>query len=196
MSDALRIDDYVKSDVYTYADYLKWEVKERYQLFSGKAYMMSSPSVSHQAISRELLLQFGNWLKGKPCQVFAAPLDVRLFPKEDKSDDTILQPDLLVVCDSKKLGKGSVNGAPDLVVEIVSPNNTHSELFEKFQYYLEAEVKEYWVLDPEKKVAQVNLYKDRRYISTIFKGNTRIPVKILPGLEIALEDLWARIISP
>ena len=196
MSDALRIDDDIdENGRYTYADYLKWEGLHRYQLINGEAFMMASPSVAHQSIVRELLVQFSIWLRGKPCQVFAAPLDVRLFPEEDNSDNTVVQPDLLVVCDNKKLGKGSVNGAPDLVIEIVSPSNTHSQLFHKFQYYLEAKVREYWVVDPEEKKILVHIYENGRYISAIYKENSRIPATILPGLEIDLDDLWARINS-
>jgi len=190
MSDALRNDGFGKNKRYTYADYLEWEGPQRYQLINGEAYMMASPSVEHQAISRELMIQFGIWLRGKSCQVFAAPLDVRLFPEEDNSDTTVVQPDLLVVCDEKKLASGSVNGAPDMVIEIVSPSNTHSELFLKFQYYLEAKVQEYWVIDPNKKVAQVHVYENGRYISTFYKKDTSIPVTVLPGLEIFLDDIW------
>jgi Uma2 family endonuclease len=190
MSDAVRIDEFEDNGHYTYADYLTWESTERYQLFNGEAYQMASPSVEHQGILRELLLHFGNWLKGKPCQVFAAPLDVRLFPEEDNSDDTVLQPDLLVVCDKAKLAKNSVNGVPDLVVEIVSPSNSHRELFLKFQYYLEAGVREYWVIDPEGKKVQVHVYENRHFISASYKENDSIPVAILPGLVINLQDLW------
>ena len=192
MSDALRIDDaYADNGSYTYADYLGWEGPERFQLINGEVFQMASTSVAHQVLSRELLLQFGNWLKGKPCQVFAAPLDVRLFPKADKSDKTVVQPDLLVVCDKNKLGKGAVNGAPDLVVEIVSPSNTHSELFLKFQYYLQAGVREYWIVDPISKKVQVHIYENGHYNSTIYIENIRIPVTVLPGLEITFDDLWA-----
>jgi Uma2 family endonuclease len=88
----------------------------------------------------ELSRQFGNFLRGKPCEVLAAPLDVRLFFQEDDSDDMVLQPDLLVVCDRAKLAKGPCNGAPDLVIEILSPPNTSKELVKKFNYYLEAGV--------------------------------------------------------
>ena len=193
MPDALRIDELDENRRFTYADYLEWEGPQRYQLINGEAFMMASPSVPHQAVLMELSLQFGYWLKGKPCRVFAAPLDVRLFPKEDNSDNTVVQPDLLVVCDSGKLGKGSVNGAPDFVIEIVSPSNTYSELFHKFQYYLEAKVREYWVVDPEEKRVQVHIYENGSYISTIYRDNDTIPVTVLPGLEIALEELWARI---
>ena len=192
----MRIDDeFDENGRYTYADYLEWEGPQRYQLFNGEAFQMASPSVTHQGILMELSLQFGSWLRGKPCQVFASPLDVRLFPKEDNSDNTILQPDLLVVCDKNKIVKGSVNGAPDLVIEIISPSNTSRELFLKFQYYLEAGVREYWVIEPEEKKVQVHIYERGRYISAVYKDSARISVSVLPGLEIALDDIWARIIS-
>jgi len=194
MSDALRTDDYEKNGSFTYADYLKWEGPQRYQLFDGEAFMMASPSVLHQGIVREILLLIGNWLKGKPCKVFASPLDVRLFPKPDKSDKTVLQPDLLVVCDNNKIGKNSINGAPDLVIEVISPSNTHSDLFRKFQYYLEAKVKEYWIVDPDVKKVHVHIFDNGRYITTIYNDNAVIPVSVLPGFEIALADLWAEII--
>jgi Uma2 family endonuclease len=194
----MRIDDYedfAKNRRYTYADYLEWEGPERYELINGEVFQMASPSVTHQGILMGLSSKFDNWLQGKPCKVFAAPLDVRLFPKKDKSDKTVVQPDVLVVCDKDKLSKNSVDGAPDLVVEIVSPSNTHSELFLKFQYYLEAGVREYWVIDPETRQVQVHIYENGHYISTIYKDNAHIPVTVLPGLDIALEDLWARIPS-
>jgi Uma2 family endonuclease len=191
-------DDYKKKKKkrrYTYADYLEWEGPERYELMNGEVFQMASPSVAHQAIQRELLIDFGNWLRGKPCQVFAAPLDVRLFPKKDKSDNTVVQPDLLVVCDKDKLSKGSVDGAPDLVVEILSPSNYDSYLFLKFHYYLKAGVREYWLIDPETRQVQVHIYENGHYLSSIYEDNDHIPVTVLPGLNIALEDLWARIPS-
>ena len=178
---------------YTYADYLEWEGQERYELYDGEAFMMSSPSVAHQALLMGLSSAFDVWLQGKPCRVFAAPLDVRLFPKEDKSDRTVAQPDLLVVCDKDKLDKGSVNGPPDLIIEIFSPSNTRGDLFRKFNYYLEAGVREYWVIDPESRSAQVHIYENGHYISSTYSGNDRIPVATLEGFEISLEALWARL---
>jgi len=194
MSDAIRIDEaFEENRRYTYADYLTWEGPQRYELLGGEAFMMSSPSVAHQAILAELVTEFNTWLRGKPCRVFAAPLDVRLFPKADKSDRTVVQPDLLVVCDESKLDKGSVNGPPDMIIEIFSPSNSSSELLRKFNYYLEAGVREYWVLDPETKKVNVHIYENGRYISMTFKDNDRIPVTVLQGLEISLEALWARL---
>lgn len=176
---------------YTYADYLEWEGPERYQLLGGEAFMMASPSVAHQAILRDLSRQFSTWLLGKPCQVFFAPLDVRLFPEEDNSDDTVVQPDMLVVCGKGKLGKGSVNGPPDMLVEINSPSNSSGELLRKFQYYLDAEVLEYWIIDPDGKKVQVHVYEKGRFISTGYKEAVHIPVTVLPGLAVDLGSLWA-----
>ena len=193
MSDAARIDVLDVNRRYTYADYLEWEGKERYQLINGEAFQMASPSVTHQALLMELSVQFGSWLRGKPCQVFASPLDVRLFPKKDKSDNTVVQPDMLVVCDKNKIDKGSINGAPDLVIEIISPSNTHSDLFLKFQYYLKAGVREYWVIDPEQKKVQVHIYENDHYISTMYEDNASIPVTVLSGFTITLDDLWTKI---
>ncbi|MCL2832994.1 MAG: Uma2 family endonuclease [Treponema sp.] len=191
MADALQYDDMNENGRYTYADYLSWDTKERYQLINGEVFLMASPSITHQGILMTLSIEFGSWLKGKTCQVFASPLDVRLFPEEDNSDNTVVQPDLVVVCDNKKLLGRAVDGPPDLVIEVVSPSNSHKELYLKFQYYLEAGVREYWVIDPEQKAVQVNLYENRRYLSTLYKDNDSIPVTILPGLEIALRDLWS-----
>jgi len=193
MSDAMRVEEFDENRRYTYADYLEWEGPERFQLINGEVFQMASPSVTHQALLGELSIQFYNWLQGTPCQVFFAPLDVRLFPQKDKSDNTVVQPDVLVICDKDKLSKNSVDGAPDLAVEIVLPSNTHSELFLKFHYYLKAGVREYWVIDPERKKVQVHIYEDGHYISTAYEDNDHIPVTVLPGLDIALKDLWARI---
>jgi len=194
MQSTVRVDEeFPEKRRYTYADYLEWEGPERYELYGGEAFMMASPSVAHQALLMELSLNFGNWLQGKQCRVFAAPLDVRLFPKEDKSDRTVVQPDLLVVCDKDKLDKGSVNGPPDFIIEIFSPSNTSGELLRKFNWYLKAQVREYWVIDPESRSAHVHVYENGHYISSTYNGNDRIPVTVLEGFEISLEALWARL---
>ena len=186
MADAAEIENYEEKKYYSYSDYLTWEGPERCQLINGEVFMMASPSVAHQTILMTISNQFYTWLRGKTCQVFFAPLDVRLFPKDDNSDNTVVQPDMMVVCDENKIGKNSINGPPDLVVEIVSPSNTHRELFLKFQYYLEAGVREYWVIDPDEKKVQVHIYENGHYISTIYKDDAGIPVNILPGLSINL----------
>jgi Uma2 family endonuclease len=194
MSTAYEIE---KEKTYTYADYLAWDTHERYEIIDGAAYMMSAPSVIHQNISGELFGQFWNFLKGKPCRVFAAPLDVRLFPREDDSDDTIVQPDLLVVCDGSKLTDNrACRGAPDLLIEILSPSNTLNAMFLKFHLYLKAGVREYWIINPETKVIQKHILAKpegappEQYISTVYENPETLDVAVLPGLRIDFSGLW------
>jgi Uma2 family endonuclease len=178
---------------FTYKDYLDWEGPERYQLINGEVFSMASPTVEHQAILMELSTQFNIWLRGKPCRVFAAPLDVRLFPEEDNSDDTVVQPDLLVVCDKTKLSKGSVDGPPDIVIEIVSPSTTKKELFLKFEAYLNAGVREYWVIEPEQKKTQVHIYENGHFLSYGYKPDAVVHSTVLQGFSIDLKSLWAAV---
>ena len=189
MSDALEAPE--ENRQYTYADYLTWEGPERYQLLYGEAFMMASPSMAHQAILMELSTQVNIWLRGKPCRVFAAPLDVRLFPVDDNSDDTVVQPDLLVVCDRTKFAIGSVNGPPDLAVEIISPSTHGKEFLLKFNAYLDAGVREYWVILPGQKVVQVHVYENGHFIYSDFKGDAVITSVVLPGFSLELKTLWA-----
>ncbi|MDR0450244.1 MAG: Uma2 family endonuclease [Treponema sp.] len=188
---ALPLDDDMEKRRYTYADYLDWDGPERFQILEGEIFMMASPTVNRQAVSMELAGQIRDFLRGKPCRVFAAPLDVRLFPREDQSDDTVVQPDILVVCDPARLGRNSVNGPPDLVVEINSPSNTTGEMFRKFQLYLEAGVREYWIVVPELKQVQVHVLEEGRYLSSLYHEDAPVPVTVLPPLSIDLKALWA-----
>ncbi|MDR3247882.1 MAG: Uma2 family endonuclease, partial [Treponema sp.] len=114
MADALRDEE---PRLFTYADYKSWELKEgeRYELIHGVAYAMAGANTPHQSISMEISRQIANYLDGKPCKVFSAPYDVRLFYDEDDSDDTVVQPDLMIICDKNKLGKEGCRGAPDFV---------------------------------------------------------------------------------
>ena len=129
---------------WTYADYKEWELKpgERYELIDGAAYAMAAPNTEHQQISMVLSAKLFNYFEGKTCRPFAAPFDVRLFYEEDESDDTVVQPDLVVVCDPEKLGKEGYRGAPNLVIEILSPSNTAIEMYRKLELYRSAGVKE------------------------------------------------------
>jgi Uma2 family endonuclease len=159
MSDALRIDE-IEPTTYTYADYLEWDDGKRYELIDGTAYMMACPAPNHQRISVELTRQFSNFLFGKSCELFTTPFDVRLFPQKNLSDDTVVQTDLLVNCDKTKIDQHGCKGAPDLVIEILSPSNNLSEMFRKFQKYLEAGVREYWVINPEIQVVQMHILEN------------------------------------
>jgi Uma2 family endonuclease len=147
---------------FTYADYKEWELDEgeRFELINGEVFAMSSPNERHQAILTELLGQFYVFLRGKPCKVYPAPFDVRLFYEEDESDDTVVQPDMMVICDEEKRGHEGCRGAPDLVVEILSPSNTAIEMERKLKLYREAGVREYWVVDPVNKGLAVYLFSN------------------------------------
>jgi Uma2 family endonuclease len=184
----------------TYADYRQWELEEgeRFELIRGAAYAMSSPGTAHQTISGELFRQIANFLHGKPCRVLAAPYDVRPFYEEDEQDDTVVQPDISIICDERKIGPEGCRGAPDMVIEIISPSNTSGEYIRKFNLYLEAAVREYWVILPEDKIVQVNLLEKGKYLSETHragKGSARregavLPVSILEGLSIDLNGLF------
>ena len=183
---------YEDNQKYTYADYKSWELKpgERFELIDGVAYALAAPDTEHQGISMILSAKLFNYFETKPCRPFAAPLDVRLFYEEDDSDDTIVQPDLVVVCDSEKLGKEGCRGAPDLVIEILSPSNTAMEMHRKLNLYRNAGVREYWVIDPENKIVEAYLLKNSRYESRILHPGDILASGLFPGLEFSLESLF------
>ena len=178
---------------YTYADYKEWELAEgeRYELIYGEAYCMSAPNTYHQSILMELSRQIANYLAGNPCKVFPAPFDVRLFFEEDESDDTVVQPDITIICDPKKRGKEGGRGAPDFIAEILSPSNTAIEMERKFRLYREAGVREYWVLDPEHKSLHVYNFKDNIIFPQTYSSTEIAKVGIFPDLEITLEPVFA-----
>ncbi len=145
-------------DLYTYGDYAKWPDEERWELIDGVPYNMSpAPSRIHQKILGELHKQIAVYLTGKTCEVYIAPFDVRL-PKGDENDeqiDTVVQPDLVVVCDREKLDERGCKGAPDLAVEVLSPGTAGKDMKIKLALYERVGVKEYWLVDPSNKTVQV-----------------------------------------
>ena len=177
---------------FTYADYKDWELdeRERHEVIYGVAYAMSAPDARHQELLTALLSQFYNYLRGKPCKVYPAPYDVRLFYVEDQSDDTVVQPDISVVCDEKKRGPEGCRGAPDLVVEILSPSNTAIEMDRKFKLYQYAGVREYWIVDPKNNGLTVFHFGDKPGFF-IYKSTDTVNVTELPGLKINLEQVFA-----
>ena len=179
-----------REESYTYADYLTWDDSQRWEIIDGRAYLMASPNEIHQDISVELTTQFREFLRGKPCKVFHAPFDVRLFPKRGNKDKYVVQPDLMVVCDKTKLDGNKVNGAPDLIVEILSPSNQKMDRYIKFKQYFLAGVREYWIVDPENKAVQVFLLEDKRYVVKVYEMADALPCTVLPGLEINLNDIF------
>ena len=176
---------------YTYADYCRWETDDRYELIDGVPYLMSpSPNHVHQDISGKLYRVFGNHLEGKPCRVYCAPLDVRL--NADSGDDTVVQPDVLVVCDKNKLDKGGVNGVPDLVIEVLSPSSRNYDSGLKLDIYLKAGVRECWIVNPEFNTVRIYIKNaDGEETVKTYEGNDIIPVGILPGFSISLKEIFA-----
>ena len=175
---------------YTYADYLTWDDDVRCELIEGVPYMMASPSQFHQEILLAFAMAFGNYLKGKPCKGFLAPFDVRLFPQNNNADITVVQPDFLVVCDHSKLDGKSCNGAPDFVLEILSPSTSRKDRILKMAQYAWAGVKEFWIIDPKDMMLEKHVLVDGRYTSEWFDTTSAVPVEIFPGFEINMADLF------
>jgi len=137
---------------YTYADYYSWTFEERVELIKGKVFKMSpAPNRFHQKLAGFIHARLHVFLEKKPCEVYTAPFDVRI-PRKSKNDKeiiTVLQPDVCVVCDLSKLDDKGCIGAPELVVEVLSPGNNTKELKKKYEVYEEAGVKEYWIVSPQ-----------------------------------------------
>ena len=152
---------------YTYADYLLWRFKEQVELLRGKLFKMSpAPREIHQRVLNEINFELMSFFRNKTCRVYPAPFDVRI-PTKGMADNqiyTIVQPDLCVVCDLEKIdGRGCI-GAPDLVVEILSPSNSRKDLKDKYEIYEEAGVPEYWIVDPDNKAFYRYVLQEGVYI--------------------------------
>jgi Uma2 family endonuclease len=186
---------------FTYADYLTWNFKERIELIRGKIFKMSpAPTVNHQRISINIASSLAFFLKGKPCQILHAPVDVRLkgkpFRNKKRRDDqvtTVVQPDIIVVCDPEKLlDIRSIDGAPELVVEILSPGNTKTETKYKFDLYEENGVLEYWVVYPEYKQVHVYLLNENDCYGkpVIYESGDNIPSTVLNGFTVSADEIF------
>lgn len=168
---------------------------DRVELIDGKVVRMSpAPSRDHQKISIAISSALFQFLKNNDCEVYSAPFDVR-FPQEsvaDKDIYTVLQPDICVVCDQTKLDDHGCIGAPDIVVEILSPGNNQTELLQKYSIYERSGVLEYWVISPaEKTFLKYRLDKNGKYqASKLFTLSEKIQSAILPGFELSLDEVF------
>lgn len=185
----------LENEHYTYADYLKWDGDERFEIINGNVVMMAGPSIEHQNILGQIYRQFAAFLDDKPCNVVMAPFDVRLFEKDsDKPEniDTVVQPDIFVVCDKNKIDKHGIKGAPDLVIEILSPSTQGHDCFVKLNLYQQAGVREYWIVDPESKTVKVLTLDDEGiyHISKAYKPADTVKVNILNGCTIDLSKVF------
>lgn len=183
-----------KEERYTYADYLEWDENERIELIYGTPVMMAPPSRRHQEISGELYRQLANFLEGKKCRVYAAPFGVRLFEgAEDRPEDvdTVVEPDVTVVCDHSKLDDQGCKGAPELVIEILSPSTQRHDRLTKLNLYQRAGVGEYWIVNPEDRTVQVMLLKDGYLLPVEDYGREDIAkVNILEDCTIDLSKVF------
>lgn len=173
---------------YTYADYLTWDDDHRYELIDGVPYMLASPSSDHQEICAELITQLRTYLRGKQCKVFPAPYDVQLKPESE--DDTIVQPDISVICDPKKIEKRGCKGAPDMVIEVLSPSTARHDRLIKFNEYRNAGVREYWIINPQERFVDVHLLKNGEYVSQVFSETDTISVHVLEECQINMSDVF------
>ena len=172
---------------YSYSDYMKWQFQERVELIMGKIFPMSAPNTPHLSLSIELAVGFNNYFKGKTCFLFIAPFDVRLpVGKKGNVYKTVVQPDLGVICDLLKLEKSGIKGAPDLVVEILSPSNRQIEMHEKFEAYQASLVREYWIIHPEEQwMLQYVLNENHLFeLHKKYENLSRIASVIFPGLVV------------
>ena len=183
------------SKKYTYSDYLLWQFSERVELIKGFISKMSpAPNTNHQTISQNINFELLSYFRRKSCRVFEAPFDVRLSIKSQKKDYTVVQPDLCVICNENKLDEKGCNGSPDLIVEIISHNNSKHDLQTKFNLYEEAEVKEYWIVEPVEKIVLVYTLVDRKYIgSKPYTEGENLRSQLFPELIMSVEDVFYKV---
>lgn len=182
---------------YSYADYLTWFDDIRRELINGFINLMTpAPARLHQEISGTIFGHIWLYLKNKPCKVFSAPFDVRLPNDESKKENsnifTVVQPDITVVCDMDKLDEKGCVGAPDIIVEIISPSTAKTDLNDKFKIYEQSGVKEYWVVYPFDKVVSVfELDNKGKYDEgTLYKIDSKIKSNIFPDFNIGLKEIF------
>jgi Uma2 family endonuclease len=180
------------SKQYTYADYLTWQMKERIELIMGKIFRMSpAPSSEHQQIVSALHGNIYYHLKNQSCQVFPSPFDV-VFPSPSGKQDSVVQPDITVICDASKITEKGCMGAPDLVVEVVSKTSVKKDLHEKYSLYEQHGVKEYWLVLPVERSLIIFTLDKRgiyRAAKPLTKGDTAAS-HVLEGIEIDLDEVF------
>ena len=182
---------------YSYADYLQWRFDERVELLRGKIFPMTpAPNVRHQRVATAILGNLFIHFRGKECQLFSAPFDVRLYNrkkslKASKEIYTVVQPDICVICDQSKLDKQGCNGAPELVIEILSPGNSKREVNEKFELYQEAGVQEYWLVEPAEELVFVYVLNEQEKYIGLKPAADFVTSPLFPDLTLDLAEVFA-----
>jgi len=187
------IDELDLDKKYSYADYLQWDLGEQVELIKGKVFRMSpAPSRQHQLISTRLLRLILPKFSDKSCEVYHAPFDVRLYSATEAETFTVVQPDICVICDLTKLDERGLKGTPDLIIEILSPSTSQKDRGEKYHLYQEAEVKEYWIVDPVRGCIEQYEFKDGKF--TLHKthfAHGYIQSVVFPDLQGGLDEVFA-----
>lgn len=192
------IEDLDPNATYSFADYLTWQFKERVEIIKGKLFKMAMPSEKHQRASGNIYRLFANYLYRKPCRVYHPPFDVRL-PKPphqrkvtDASIFTVIQPDITVICDMTKVDDKGCAGAPDLIIEILSPSTGAKDLKDKKEVYEFSEVPEYWIVHPQDETVLVYILNDnKRYVlDNIYACTDTIQTHVFKDLTIDLKDVF------
>jgi Uma2 family endonuclease len=178
-----------KLDVrFTYADYAKWDDEQRWEIIDGVAYNMTpAPRTKHQIILGNLVGEFFGYFKGKKCLPMMAPTDV-VF-----DDHNVVQPDMLVLCDRSKVTEANIQGAPDLIVEILSPSTGLKDRREKKKLYERFGVREYILFDPSNEVVERFVLTDGRYgVEEIFGWNETMQIVVFPELALNLWEIFEK----
>mgnify|MGYP003644063003 CR=1 FL=1 len=178
---------------YTYADYLKWDYEEIIELIKGKIFAKAAaPNRRHQEVSTILTSKLWYFLKNHSCKVYSAPFDVRFSKDPEYSKtDSVVQPDISVICDPTKLDDKGCWGAPDLIVEILSPGNSRVEVQNKYELYEEYGVREYWVVHPTDCTVLIYTLIDGKFQpSRLFTSGDHINSSVIPGFSLDLEEVF------
>ena len=184
-----------KQERFTFSDVLTWDENERIEIIHGEAFMMAPPSRIHQEISGEIFRQLANYLEGKRCKVYSAPFGVRLFERDGDSPenvDTVVEPDISVVCDQSKLDDHGCKGTPDMLIEILSPSTLRHDQLVKLNLYQQAGVREYWIVDPMSKSVQVFLLDSEGFlrIREVYGRIDVAKVNVLDGCFLELSKVF------
>jgi Uma2 family endonuclease len=179
---------------YTYADYLKWQFDESVELIKGKIYRMSpAPKRAHQLAVSHLLVDISLHFSNDSCQIYTAPFDVRLPVRNERKPDqlhTVVQPDICVICDLSKLDDDGCLGAPDWVIEIISPRTARNDFNDKFNLYQESGVREYWIVQPKEKAVNVYVLEDGEYALVDVYESGEIPSCLFPDLLVSHDRIF------
>ncbi|HCE42050.1 MAG TPA: Uma2 family endonuclease [Lentisphaeria bacterium] len=181
-----------KENRYTWTDYQNWPDEERWEIIAGEAYMMSpGPTTRHQAILGALAREFLNYFHNKKCTTFLSPIDVKL------SEEDVVQPDIVVVCNKNQIKETHIEGAPSLAVEIISPSSAMQDRMRKMHLYAEAGVKEYWIVTPYPLMVEIFLLEGKNYrIHKAFGRNDILAGGIFKNLRINLKEVFKFPLSP